>query len=204
MATRGRPRLNERPMTSSERKKFWVIRMRNDGGIDPGQPSRRPVEIYLREEAREVLRQERKLAKDFGLPAQRDSKLIEDLLLWHASHADRSDRAGLSILELRRRLREKDAAIDAARADLVNHLEQPIKRNIRTLKHLLEAKRSEPSPTDLAQECKRRNNTASATMIDKLVSELRPLFAHPMGSSDFTSKVRRQIEAHIDRIFGFG
>ena len=200
MATRGRPRLNADPMTSADRRKRWDERMRNVEGKEVGQPTRTPVLVYLCEEARLVLRQERALAKAAELPAARDSELIEGLLKRHAADTDRQDRPGLSLDKLRRHFDLKDAAVQVARADLARHVRHPVKRNRRTLLRIADLPRAQPTAEELAQELKRRNNAAGDGSVATLMRELRPLFMHAMEESELAGKVRRQIDAHIERL----
>jgi hypothetical protein len=175
--------------------------MRNEDGSTPGQPRRTSVEIYLRDEAREVLRNERLLAKESCLPALHDSKLIEELLIWHANHADREDRTGLPVDELRHSFSTMKLQLAIARDQLSHQSDRPTKHNIRTLRQVLVADRSAPTPVEYANECVRRNNTVNNMFIDKLIGELRPLFLYSMKDSDLRSKIRRTFEAHINRIF---
>lgn len=189
-------------MTSAERKKRWDLRMRNDEGKEPDQPRRTPVVVYLCEEARAVLRQERALAKAAELPAARDSELVEGLLKLHAADTDRQDRPGVSLEQLKRHFELKEAAVQAARADLARHVDHPVKRNRRTLLRIADLPRAQPTARELAQELKRRNNTAGDGLIARLVRDLRPLFMHAMAEPELVGKLRRQIEAHIERLLG--
>ena len=201
MATRGRPRITEEPLTSAERKKRWDQRMRNVEGAELGQPRRTPIVVYLCDEARAVLRQERALARAAELPAVRDSELIEGLLQRHAADTDRQDRPGVSLEELRHRIDMKEAAVQAARTDLAKYVPYPVKRNRRTLLRIADLPRAQPTVPELAQELKRRSNTSSDSMIARLVKDMGPLFMYSMSERELLSKVRRQIEAHIERLF---
>lgn len=200
MATRGRPRIGDKTLTSSERKKRWDVRMRNEDGAVSGQPQRTPVVLYLCESARAVLRQERALAKAADLSAVRDSELVEGLLLRHAVDTDRWDRPGLSIEHLRRHFDLKEAAVMAARADLARHVSHPVKRNRRTLLRIADLPRAEPTAGQIAQALKRRNNTDRDALFEKLAEELRPLFAYRLESEELNGKLRRQINSHIERL----
>jgi hypothetical protein len=202
MASRGRPKLGDKPMTSSERRKLWVKKMRNDDGASPDQPKRTPVEIFLNDEARDVLRQARLLAKGYHLPPLLDSELVERLLIWHADNADRDDRVGLSIKDLKKRYEVIFTSLMIARADLKVQVKAPVIRNIRTVKQVLKTLRNSPPPEIYAQEFRRRNNASETYFIDKLINDIRPLFQFPMKDSELRSKLRRQIEFHIDRLFG--
>jgi hypothetical protein len=200
MATRGRPRINAEPMTSADRRKRWDERMRNVEGKEAGQPRRTPVLVYLCDEAREVLRQERALAKSAELPAVRDSELVEGLLRRHAIDTDRTDRPGLSIEHLRRHFDLKEGAVQAARADLARQAVNPVKRNKRTALRIADLPRSAPTSQELAQELVRRNNTVNEAFFTKLSTDLRPLFMHPLQPAELNVKLRRYIEAHIERL----
>lgn len=202
MATRGRPRLGEKPLTSAERKKLWALRMRNDDGSSPGQPRRTPVEIYLREEAREVLRKERLLAKRSGLPPMLDSELVEQLLIWHAAHANRDGRAGLSLDALIERFERYKAANLLARAEVESRFGKLPIPNSRTLKRISELPHRRLTPRELADACIERNNIAQSEHCSKLANELRPVLLHSMKDDELNGKVRRIVSRHIGRIFG--
>jgi hypothetical protein len=202
MATRGRPRIYDQPLTSSERKKRWDQQMRNAEGQVPGQPKRTPVVVYLCAEARNVLRKERALAAAAELPAVRDSELIEALLKRHDREADRPDREGLSLDDLLYRFEVKEAAVQAARADLNGRHRGAAAHNRRTILRIADTPRAQPTSREIAEELRRRNNTVPADLFAILVRELRPLLLHAMPEPELHSKVRRQIEAHIDRLLG--
>ena len=202
MATRGRPRVNEEPLTSAERKRRWDQRMRNGELGEAGEPRRTPVVVYLCEEARAVLRQERALAKAAQLPAIRDAELIEGLLKRHAADTICQDRPGVSLEQLRRHFESKEAAVQAARADLAKYVDHPVKRNRRTLLRIADLPRAQPTVHELTQELKRRNNTVGDGVIKMFERNVRPLFMHAMAEPELLGKIRRQIEAHIERLLG--
>lgn len=189
-------------MTSAQRKERWDQRMRNVEGKVLGQPKRTPVVVYLCEEARAVLRQERGLAKATEVPAVRDSELIEGLLKGHAAQTIHHDRLGVSLEQLRRHLDQKEAALQAARADLARHVENPVKRNRRTHLRLADLPRALPTVGELAEELKRRNNADNGGLIARLVRDVRPLFGHAMAEPELCSKLQRHVEAHIERLLG--
>ena len=189
-------------MTSAQRKKRWDQRMRNVVGEEPGQPERTPVVVYLCQEARAVMRQERGLAKATEVPSVRDSELIEGLLKGHAARTIHHDRPGVSLEQLRRHLDVKEVALQAARADLARHVENPVNRNRRTYLRLADLPRALPTVAELAQELKRRNNADNGGLIAKLVRDVRPLFAHAMAEPELRSKLQRHVEAHIERLLG--
>jgi hypothetical protein len=118
----------------------------------------------------------------------------------HAADTDRQDRPGVSLERLRRHFEIKEAAVQAARADLATQVDHPVKRNRRTLLRIADLPRAQPTVQELAQELKRRNNTVSDAFFAKLSSDLRPLFAQPLQPTELNVKLRRQIEAHIARL----
>lgn len=80
MASRGRPPLGDAKLTSAERKRRWDQLMRNADGADPSRPSRKPVMVYLDEEAIKALQERRDAHQYAKLPALTDSAFVEQLL----------------------------------------------------------------------------------------------------------------------------
>lgn len=209
MATRGRPRVHPKGMSPADVKRLWDKKMRNDGGQSPGEPMRKPCVIYLSEEARKVISDERRAAKEARLSPVLTSKLIEDLLHFHAANPLRPQRAGLSSSALRQYL---DMA-QRVRLEAMYRLEdlkvadelQPLKSkpNIRTIRRLMEAdaKQREPTVEELQALFERLWRQQRENLLPNLRAELLRLFRNNPHEDEQLAGMRHLLLRFLTAIF---
>lgn len=200
MSTRGRPKLGPQALTATERKRRWDLLMRNSDGADPTRPTRRPVVIYLSDEAREVLRNERALAREAQVAPCLDSALVEQLLLRHST-ASTQARDGLPLDRLLNSFSTMRRALAVARLERDRLINGRGRTSKSLLAELSALEHREVDATQIGTECLRRNNTAPDQFFEKLAGELQALLLHTQRSGDLTSKLRRAIGSHIGRLF---
>lgn len=175
--------------------------MRNADGADPARPARRPVVIYLSDEAREVLKGERALAHEARLPPCLDSELVEQLLLRHASTADAASRNGMPLSQLVDSFKSMRAALKVARLERDRLLNGQGRTSKALLAELQELEHRPIEAGQLALECQRLNNTAPDHLFARLAEDLRALVLHEKHDRSLATKVRRAIGEHIGRLF---
>lgn len=196
----GRPRLGTEKLSDADRKARWDERIRNADGKVPGEPARKPVVIYLCEEARQALRVARSDAKHVGKGAVRDSLLVEDLLLRPGRRTAREKRDAQLIEELRNALEFRQAETFRLAAALKAR-GLSARSNKRLTMQIVEQLRAPISGQAVAEECKRRNASASEGALEQLARGLLPLLQRP-ATADYHGKMRRRIEAYIECLFG--
>lgn len=192
MSQRGRPRLGDAALTSAERKKRFDQKMRNAGGVDPSQPERSPCVLYLSEQAREVLREERALASSLEMSPASDSLLVERLLVQHRTKPSADRRAGLSLDDLWN-------GVGRLKGEFSKR-EEEIKR----LRAMLDAcKRRTVLPTgDLVVEAVAKKHIGADEHLRKLEEALRAVLLHDSDAKSRALKLRGLIDSHLRRIFG--
>jgi hypothetical protein len=200
MPGRGRPRLGDEKLTDAERKERWDQRQRNDDGANAKEPQRKPVTIYLREEALQALRTARADSKYLGRNSLRDSRYVEDLLLKRSKRSARANADAKLIDELR-------AALSHYQVELV-HMATIVKARLlkvradkRLRSKIIDELRQPPSREAFAEECKRRNALVDERHLDRLATDLLPLLKDP-ATADYHGKIRRRLETYIERLFG--
>lgn len=207
MATRGRPRVHPEGMSPAEIKRDWDKKMRNDDGRVPGEPKRKPVVIYLSDEARKVISDERRAAKEAKLSPVLTSKLIEDLLRFHAGDPLREQRAGLSATTLRTHIAEVRRAAQEAldRLELLQTVgAHKTKANIRTIRRLMEAEASRPQASldDLIRLFETVSRQHSAAALADLRTGLHRLFREYSGEREQIAGLRNLLDRYLMRLIG--
>lgn len=181
----GRPRLGAEKLTSAQRKERWDKLQRNKDGSNLEEPERKPVTIYLCEEALEVLRKTRGDSRLLGKGSLRDSHLVEDLLLKRLGSTEGVEADVNLIEELRAAVARLDK--DAEYWKKTAKFEQNRARTI--------------DPQLLADECIRRSDAQGTHHLDKLAEALLPLLMYPT-TSGYHLKFRRRLEEYFERLFG--
>lgn len=181
MATRGRPRVHPEGTTAKDLKREWDKRMRNAHGEEPSQPQRKPVVIYLSDEARETISDERKTATGAGIPPVLTSQLIEDLLRDHARDPLRRNRAGISEVSLRRQIAKLETERDEAR------------ERLQLLQYHLQEIMAEPARARVA------DRTAEAETMRKLFKLPDPRYIRTLVKERTQAKNSRQPTRPITR-----
>jgi hypothetical protein len=201
MAKRGRPRIHPEGMSPTEVKREWDKRMRNDNGLVPGEPKRKPCVIYLSDSAREVIRDERKAASEAGLAPVLTSKLIEDLLLYHAANPLREGRAGLSVTSLRDQIRVSEMRAKEAYIRTSKYLDQEksFRPNVRTIRRLVQAEVQRPRPTleDMGELFIRMTNHHKGDALERLMRTLRLLLAEPKSEKELFPRFRSMLNSYL-------
>lgn len=200
---RGRPRVGAEVMDSATRKRRWTEQMRNEGGNDPQAPRRSAVQVYLSDDARAVFAKVRALAKELGRPSISNSVVVERLLLLALGRRDFVlEGVGYTISDVLSHFKIQRAKVAFAEAQLRLRNETPVRLNKRSLPQILERIERPPSREAIAMEIKRAHNTPGVGALHELVNDLRPLLAATKPDRDFEGKLRRRIEAYLERLFG--
>lgn len=191
-------------MDSASRKRRWVELMRNEDLRDPASPTRRPVQVYLSDEARAVFGRTRTLAKELDCPSISNSELVEQLLLALDARQFQLDQVGCSLQEVLAKLSRLNAEIAVLRAQLRLCREEPVRVGKRSLHQVLERLETPPSRKAIALEIKRAHNAVGAFELNALAKEISPLLAFAVSDPEFPDKLKRRIEAYLERLFGLG
>lgn len=191
-------------MDSAGRKRRWVELMRNEDLRDPASPTRRPVQVYLSDEARAVFGRTRALAKELNRPSISNSELVEQLLLALNARQFQLGQVGCSLQEVLERLSRLNAEIAVLRAQLRLCREEPVRVGKRSLLQVLERLETPPSRKAIALEIKRAHNAVGAFELKALAREISPLLANAASDRAFPDKLKRRVEAYLERLFGLG
>lgn len=191
-------------MDSAERKRRWVEQMRNEAGADPNSPKRKPVQVYLSDEARAVFGRMRGLAKELKCPAMSNSEIVEQLLLGLNRSRFQLEQLGFSAAEVLNRYLLLKAEVVSLRTQLELCHEEPVPAGRRSLSQVLARIETPPSREAMASLIKRANNTAEPAAVELLARDLAPLFASANRDPEFHGKLVRRIESHLERLFGLG
>lgn len=201
-AKRGRPRIGAEVMDSAERKRRWASQMRNDDGKVQDAPRRRPVQVYLSEDARAVFGRTRTLAKELQRPSISNSELVEQLLLALDQRVFDLEGVGLCVNDVLAEFRRLKAKVAFAEAQLRLQDEKPLRVSKRSLPKVLEKIETPPSREAIAMEIKRAHNRPGTRALAELAKELRPLLASAEVDPYFYAKLRRRIENYLERVVG--
>ncbi len=201
MATRGRPRTHPEGMSPAEVKREWDKRMRNDDGRVPGEPRRKPCVIYLSDDARGIIQDERKAASEIGLSPVLTSKLIEDLLREHAANPLREGRAGLPVRSLRDQIRQSDMRAKEAYVRTSKFLaqEKDTRPNVRTIRKLVQAEFERPRPTleDMGELFLKMTNHHRGADMESLMRTLRFLLAERKTDKELFPRFRALLNSYL-------
>lgn len=191
-------------MDSASRKRRWVERMRNEGGGDPASPRRVAVQVYVSEEARAVFGRMRALARELQRAPISNSDLVEQLLLALDQRKFHLENVGCSLDDVLQRCRRLKAEVASAHAQLRLFHEEPVRVTRRSLPKILEKIETPPSRQAIAMEIKRVHNSVRHGPLTALANDLAPLFVATKEDPDFHTKLKRRVEAYLERLFGVG
>jgi len=199
---RGRPRVGAEVMDSAARKRRWASQMRNGDDSDPEAPKRRPIQVYIGDDAHAVFGKIRRLAKELEQPSISNSELVEQLLRALDQRELDLEHVGYSVEDVLTQFKRLKAKVAFAEAQLRSYNEKPMRVSKRSLPKILEKIETPPSREAIAMEIKRAHNSPGTRALDELAKDLRPLLAATKVDRDFHVKFRRRIETYLERLFG--